>query len=435
MKDTIQNNLRKNPWTAEDEGDHYPTMKEWWCIETLFKTLDDKRKWNLKFSMAYEMETPSCFFDYVLFDITSKKCVLHKAINDDIKKFTHIKNKVDLKYKKSTIKGLYPKYKIHLEDDTQEFTADMTYNANIPPHWSAQDATNGYLPIGFDYYRYGWLLNCNLVGSIKIKDETHKIDGKGYIEHAWGNWSYSNPFQKLSSLRKTISTYGNLIYWWFSEKKAKIPNRISFTTENNPFGYDWFWGIFDNNWSVFYGNSLFWISEGTSFGVLTLAKEDGTHLDFNNLYFKYNKTKYLEKYDIYYPTDITIIGEMKNRKIKLRACSLFEKYEYIDEFPADNFYKAFIMPEMPGEIEGHLIENNKKIKLKGDCKIVHQRQPSKLGHNSLIINFLKPPKGVGISFDLNLFYMKKKMFTKFQLAPKPSFNIKVNRLEKSHNKE
>ena len=75
---------QKNPWAPEDEGDHYPSMKEWWCIQTIFKTLKDNRKWNLKTSFAYELETPSCFFLYHLFDVTSKKFVSGFSINDNI---------------------------------------------------------------------------------------------------------------------------------------------------------------------------------------------------------------------------------------------------------------------------------------------------------------------------------------------------------------
>ena len=32
-------NLHNNPWTPTDEGDHYPSMKEWWSVETLFRTV------------------------------------------------------------------------------------------------------------------------------------------------------------------------------------------------------------------------------------------------------------------------------------------------------------------------------------------------------------------------------------------------------------
>lgn len=427
-KDNIQEDKRKNPWTPEDEGDHYPSMKEWWCIETLFKTLEDNRKWNLKASIAYELETPSCFFIYHLFDITTKKLVARKAINDDIKKFSHTKNKVDLKYEKNSIKGLYPNYKIHIEDDEKNFTSDMSYKAKIFPHWSAQDSTNGYLPIGLDYYRYGWLLNCDLSGTIKIKEESHRIEGKGYLEHAWGNWSYKNPFQKLSGLRKTVSTYANLIERWLSHNNPKIPDRIAFTTENNPFGYDWFWGIFDNNWSVFYGNSLFWLSKGPALGVLTLFTEGNNYLDFSDVQFRYNKVLYVKEYDIYYPSDLTITAKIDDKKFKLRVWPVCEGYEYIDEFKGDGFYRAFIMSEMPGRIEGIYTDDERTVKLEGDCKIVQQRQPSILGHNSLTIDFLKPPRGIGITFDLESHYLKKKMFTKLQLAPRPKFSFNFRKI-------
>jgi hypothetical protein len=422
-KNNSQKDKQKNPWTPEDEGDHYPSMKEWWCIETLFKTLDDNKKWNLKASFAYELETTSCFFIYHLFDINSKKCVARTAINDNINKFSHKKNKVELKYKKSSIVGLYPNYHIHIEDDQQDFLADIKYKAKIMPHWSAQDSTRGYLPFGFDYYRYGWLLNCDLLGNLKIGGNTHKIKGKGYLERAWGNFSYTNPVQKLSGFRKTISTYGHLINWWVSQHQPKIPDRIAFTTDNNPFGYDWFWGIFDNDWSIFYGNSLFWLSEGPAIGVLTLFTEGNSYIDFGNIHFHYNKTIYIKEYDIYYPSDLTISAKLDDKKINLRVWPVCDAYEYIDKFKGNGFYKAFIMPEMPGKIKGVYKDCKKTIELKGDCKIVQQRQPSKLGHNSLTIDFIKPPKGIGVSFNLNSNILKKEIFTNIQFFRRPKIKI------------
>ena len=430
-KNVKNKDKEKNPWTPEDEGNHYPTMKEWWCIETLFKTLEDNRKWNLKASFAYELETPSCFFIYHLFDMTSKKLVARKAINDDIKKLTHKKNKVDIKYEKNSIIGLYPDYKIKIEDNKQDISANFNYKAKIFPHWSAQDSTNGYLPIGLDYYRYGWLLNCKLSGNLKLKEKSLKVNGTGYLERAWGNWSYTNPFKKLSGLRKTISTYANLFDWWISENNPKIPDRISFTTENNPFGYDWFWGIFENDWSIFYGNSLFWISEGPAFGVLTLFTEGNQYIDFGNVSFRYNKSLYVKEYDIYYPVDLTIFAKKKDKNLELRVWPVCKEYEYIDKFEGNRFYRAFIMPEIPGRMKGTLKDGNKTTQLEGDCKIVQQRQPSKLGHNSLKINIIKPPNGIGVSAEYEFNYFKKKGFTKLQLAPRPRFSFNIGKISNS----
>ena len=213
--------------------------------------------------------------------------------------------------------------------------------------------------------------------------------------------------------------------WWLPHRRLKIPDRISFTTENNPFGYDWFWGVCDNDWSIFYGNSLFWISEGPSFGLLTIFKEDGTYLDFADVNFLYNKTRYIEKYDIYYPVDMTVSARLDDKYLKLRVRPVCKEIEYIDEFKGDGFYRAFIMPEMPGRMEGFYRDKNKEIKLQGDCKIVQQRQPSKLGHNKLTFDFLKPPKGFGLSVNLDSHYLKKNIFAKLHLLPKPSMNLKV----------
>ena len=312
----FRKNDKNNPWTKEDEGSHYPIQKEWWCLETIFKTIKDNRKWNLKASLAYQLETPSCFFIYFLFDITNNRCVYHKALNDDINKFKFKKNRVDLSYEKTKITGLYPDYHIHIQDDEKGFIADFDYHAKILPHWSVQDITNGFLPIGLDHYRYGWLLNCDLKGSLKIKDE-YKIKGKGYLERAYGNWSYSNPFIRKSNFKKTFSIYNKLVFNWLSQKKIKIPNKISFTTENNPIGYDWFWGIFDNDWSVFYGNSLFWVRQGPGLGVLTLITDDNKYIDFMDYDFKYNKTIFLKKYDVEYPTDLTINAYYKEKKLTI----------------------------------------------------------------------------------------------------------------------
>ncbi|MDH7506390.1 MAG: hypothetical protein QHH15_01180 [Candidatus Thermoplasmatota archaeon] len=413
-----KNNLLKNPWTAEDEGDHYPSMKEWWVVETLFKTLDDNKKWNFKGSMAYERETPSCFIINLLFDIDSNKCIVHRTINDDINKFTHKKNIVDLKYEAFTIKGIYPNYNLHYEDKNSDFLIDMDIKAKIPPHWSTQDLTNGYLPFGLDYYRYGWLLNSDVTGKIKLNDKIQEIKGKAYLEHAWGNFSYSNPFKRSSKIKKTISIYARLIYWWFKNNKPGIPDRIAFTTENNPFGYDWFWGVFENNWSIFYGNSLFWLSEGPSLGVLTLFDENGNYLEFSNIKFRYNKVVYIKDYDVYYPSDISVTAKLDDKKIELRSWAVCDSFEYIDDFPGNGFYKAFILCEMPGKMKGVYSDNEKTIELTGDCKHAPQRQPSKLGHNSLKIDFIKPPQGVGLSLDFDSHFLKKQMYAKLQLAPK-----------------
>jgi len=54
-----------------------------------------------------------------------------------------------------------------------------------------------------------------------------------------------------------------------------------------------------------------------------------------------------------------------------------------------------------------------------------QRQISKLGHNSLKLDFLLPPKGVGIDADFNSHYLKKRITTRIHLVPHPCIKFKV----------
>jgi len=420
-----------NPWTPEDEGDHYPVAKEWWTIETLFSTKEDRRKWNLITTFAYELEGPSCFYQHILFDITAKKPVAHRDLNDDITKFKHTKNKVDLSYEKSFFKGLYPSYNFHIEDSKYDFIADMMYKAQSLPHWSAQDATNGYLPIGFDHFRYGWLLNCNLSGTLKFKGKNYTVDGKGYLEHAYGNWSYRNPFQQLSSLKKTFTTYMKLTNNWTSHNKPRIPKHIAFSTENNIFGYDWFWSVAQNNWSIFYGNFMCWISEGPAFGVLSISPDGKEFWDFYNVRFRYTKMRYNKKFDFYYPSEMEVVGKLGKKTVHLRVWSVTESYEYTDPYTS-KIYKVFALCEMPGKMEGSLNDGNKITKLTGDCKIVPQRQSSILGHNKLSIDVVKPPKGIGMKFELDSHHFMKKIKTEFNLTSRPLFKIHMKKQSKQN---
>jgi hypothetical protein len=417
----------KNPWKPEDEGDHYPVMKEWWTIESIFYTKKSNQKWNLICSFSYKLEDRSCFFQYILFNISSGKCIAHKDVSDTIDKISFKKNRIELTYKNCSISGSYPQYIIHIEDEREDLSVDMRFSARSLPHWIAQEKTNGYLPIGLNYYRYGFLPNCTLSGSFKLKNSINDIQGTGYIEHAWGNWSYQHPFRKVYNLRKTLSIYIKLGKWWLSEHSIRIPHRIGFATENNTFGYDWIWGIADNGWSLFFGNSMFWIKEGPSFGALYVTPNGKTYWEFCNVTFRYNKVIYLKKYDIEYPSEVELWGKLGEKTIHIRFWKTTESYEYIDPFKKNKFYKAWILCEMPGQMEGSYSDGYRTINFSGDCKIVPLRLPSILGHNALTLSLFLPPKGFGFDLNLDSHRLKKIINANVQLLPKLNVYWKIKR--------
>jgi hypothetical protein len=45
------------------------------------------------------------------------------------------------------------------------------------------------------------------------------------------------------------------------------------------------------------------------------------------------------------------------------------------------------------------------------------------------IDFLKSSKGVGISFDFESHYLRKKLFTKIQLAPYPKIKFNFKKID------
>ncbi|HVQ01649.1 MAG TPA: hypothetical protein VMT57_09075 [Candidatus Thermoplasmatota archaeon] len=421
----------ENPWTPEDEGDHEPVLKEWWTTELLFTTKNDHRRWNLMTSFSYEHDTPSCFYQYVLFDITSKKCVLHTDLNDDITMFHHVKNKLDLRYHDSTFSGLYPQYRLHLQQDDKQFLIDAEYHAQSLPHWITQDITHGYLPMGLNCYRYGFLPNIDIRGTLNLQGTPQALEGKAYIEHVWGNWSYKHPFRTLVGVRKTIATYASLSRWWLSHHPLTIPNRIEFSSENNILGYDWVWGVCDNNWSLFYGNSLLWVSEGPSFGALYVTPDGKNYWEFSNVTFKYNSLLYLRDYDIFYPKDFELTGRLKDKTIHLKFFSTTESYVYIDPLTRSRLYNAYILCELPGEMKGSFTDQGKTIPLTGQCKMVPLRQAPRNGHTAVQFKFIKPPQGIGMMVTVDSHHFKKHIAKTVQLSPRPKIRWDISEIDLS----
>ena len=429
----INNKEPGNPWTTNDEREHFSSVVEWWGAEAFFKSVEDNKKWSFKASFTEWLtrsKKPGSNFIITLFDLDDNKYFSHYSRNKSAK-LESSKDSFNVKYNDSYMKGSYPNYEMYFKDPKNNIDFDIRYSAESLPHWIAQDITNGWLPMSLGFYKYGFIPKCGLSGTMKTEDNIFNIKGRGYFEHVWGNFSYTNPIAYATDLKKTISTYSKLIGWWIHNHKIQIPKSVMFCTENNPRGYDWIWALLDNGWSLFYGNILLWIMKGPVAGSLILSKDGKRYTEFCNVNFQYKETRYVKKYDFYYPSEININAQNEKEKLSLCFKMTVKSRELLMKLTGKE--NAFFICEAPGEVKGYYFDGKERIKLSGVCKMEPQRQVSKLGHNSLKLDFMLPPKGIGIDADLFSHYLKKRIITRLHLAPRPSIKLKFKKIKEKDN--
>ena len=429
-----QKNNPEISWTAEVEKGHHSSTLEWWALIGFFTTQENNKQWSIKATLSEggpNKKQIDSLCNITLFDQEKNRhYVSYMRVHGSPLRAQQDTFNVGLK--DSFIKGLYPIYEAHFYDPDQDIDIDFTIQADSTPHWVAQEATNGWLPMGLGFFRYGFIPRTKISGTIKIQGKLFTIKGTGYFEHVWGNFSYDAPLSSVKNLKKTISTYVQLTEWWLQNRKPRIPATIMLSTENNPLGYDWSWTVLDNGWTLFYGNNLFWMMEGPATGILILSKDGKIYTEFNNIDFRYNTTQKAKNYDFVYPSDFEITATNKKETLHLRFTMTQECREYVSQFTNKRYWLAFVICEAPGITKGYYCDGKEEIPLAGICKIESQRQVSIIGHNSLRINILKPPKGVGISIDIDTHYMEKKINAQIQLLPKPILRFRWSRTKKQN---
>ncbi|OYT28178.1 hypothetical protein B6U98_05440 [Thermoplasmatales archaeon ex4572_165] len=422
-----------NPWTSDDEKEHYPSVLEWWCTEGFFKCKKTGKTWSFKGSFSEWCTAGNVHgstYDFTLFDPEKKKYFSSYIRTDEEKLDISYdeENKIITRFNNAFLTGIYPNYKMRYENIKDDIVLELRYHSESLPHWITQDITGGYLPMGMGFYRYGFIPRNTIDGTLSIKDHEFSVKGTGYYEHVWGDFSYKNPLANLSFLKKSVPIYQKLIAWWIHNHNPKIPNKIRFLSENNPLGYDWLWGILDNGWSFFLGNILFWVSEGPIFGTLILTKDGKHYHEFCDVTYQYKKLEQSKNFDFVYPTDIIINARDKNEKLTLNCKMIMPCREFVTLLNQKKWL-AFVICEAPGKITGSYQNDQGKINLSGLCKFEPQRQISNYGHNELSIDFIKPPKGVGIKINLESHFLNKRICSKlcFDPYPKIRFSSKKNK--------
>lgn len=418
-----------NPWTVHDERGDSSRILEWWATEAFFTSQQDKKRWNLKvaFSEGFiEPKRRGVVCNMTLFDQDTNKQYVYYLRTPDVHLQTDSET-FDVHYDDSYMKGAYPTYHMHFHDPLHDIEIDFTLDATSLPHWVAQQVTNGWLPMGVGFYRYGFIPKTSVSGTMKINGKTSGIQGDGYFEHVYGSFDYEHPLATLPDFFKTIGVYTKLAFWWLQNHTLKIPKTLTLTTENNPLGYDWVWALLDNGWSVFYGNAMFWIAEGPAAGILILTKDGKTYTEFSDITFHYTKAVFANDYDFTYPSELSIIAKKGTETLQLLCSMTSQSREYVRSTREHKFWTGLAICEAPGIVQGTFDDGTQTIPLQGVCKIEPQRELSVLGHNQLKIELVLPPKGVGISLDIESHFFKKTIVASLQLAPHPKLRIRMKR--------
>ena len=84
----IDRNSRHNPWTKDDEREHFPCLMEWWAAEAFFQSHDDDKKWSLKVAFTEWFENPKkigSITNMTIFDQDENKHFIYCSRNDSIK--------------------------------------------------------------------------------------------------------------------------------------------------------------------------------------------------------------------------------------------------------------------------------------------------------------------------------------------------------------
>jgi len=205
----------KNPWSPSDEKEHLGSKIEWWASEAFFTSTENNKKWSFKGNLVELNQKPylGSIIHSMLYNLDKSKHYSYDSTNWS-DKLKSEKNRFEVWYEDSFMKGLYPNYEMKFIDHKHRVEIYLNYKAKSLPHWVAQDIADGWLPQGLSFHRYGFIPDCDISGKLKIKNRSYTIKGKGYLEHVWGDFLYRNPLYMPKNMVKSISIYAKLLAWW-----------------------------------------------------------------------------------------------------------------------------------------------------------------------------------------------------------------------------
>ncbi len=222
IKQNVSSSLKpRNKIGQLDEGPHKNKRylnREWWYYNVVFNDKDSELKdWIIKCSINRAVSSDS--IKLILHDNKKEN---YGGIYKKEKGATIAKGPgVNVKFDKCQIKGMYPKWHVHMENtgmDKKEIKADLDFKAKSKPFWIIKNTGKNKSESILGYY---YVMNSDVKGEISIDGKKYNVKGLGYYDHTW------SPYSKKEAENKTFNFRGNV--------------------------WDWLLIRLENNWNLFIG--------------------------------------------------------------------------------------------------------------------------------------------------------------------------------------
>jgi predicted secreted hydrolase len=167
---------------------------------------------------------------------------------------------VDVEFKNSWAKGVYPSWQVHAENSAEGFVVDLNFTADFLPVWVEGRSSNLIFGkyLSGDYY----VPRCDVEGTINWENKEYTVYGIGYHDHVW---------------------------------EASIPRFVSK-------GWDWFNLHFDNGWEMYLSKFILrWPRDGYA-GAIIVSPNNRNLVEWSKFTLEYVETRPAQLLpSLYYP--------------------------------------------------------------------------------------------------------------------------------------
>jgi predicted secreted hydrolase len=306
----------------EDEGFHKGSRREWWYFNVFFNNPgSDLQGYSLvvtfnqmKFNDIRFLRPDNLFI--LLFDDSGLNYDF-SILNQRRGTLQATSPGVDVTFKNSWVKGLFPTYHVHAVNNDKGFIADLEFVADFLPVWVEGRSAN--LPIaslvtGGDYY----IPRCKVTGNITWDGKQYHVGGIGYHDHVW---------------------------------QSVVPRWVSK-------GWDWANLHFDNGWEMYVSKFYLRAPMKLSFDSIIISPNNRNITEFNHIDITYVETETPKGLPfMHYPKKIYVEAKRDDMILRLEI-EVYNSYQKVWRFARTGMFEGPCYATGTLSWSGHTVELN-----------------------------------------------------------------------------